>query len=71
MIATQTTKQTGQKIMEISKAKKLAREAQMQIDEILNNLSKKTGCHVEVDVDDINTMGEAMPIYITDITLML
>ena len=58
--------------MEISKAKKLAREAQMQIDEILNDLSNKTECHVQLDVDSVNrVMEELRPIYITDITLTL
>lgn len=57
--------------MEISKAKKLQREAQMQIDEILNNLAKETECHIRVDVDSREFLGKPIPDYITDITLMI
>ncbi len=58
--------------MEISKAKKLQREAQMKIDEILNVLSKETECHLRVDVDTAPRMlGEELPTYICDITLMV
>jgi len=58
--------------MEISKAKKLAREAQMQIDEILNNLANETDCFIQLDVDTHTVMGREYPSqYITDITLTI
>lgn len=58
--------------MEISKAKKLEREAQMQIDEILNNLVKETGCFIQIDVYNRTFMGNEIPTqYVTDITLMI
>ena len=40
--------------MEISKAQKLKREAEMRIDEILNALSDETGCNIDVDVCGIH-----------------
>jgi len=57
--------------MEISKAKKLQREAQMKIDEILNVLSKETECHLRVDVDTAHMMSAELPTYMCDIPLMV
>ena len=57
--------------MEISKAKKLPREAQMQIDEIVNELAKKTSCHLKIDFDIVQNLGDNVPTYLSDITLML
>ena len=57
--------------MEISKAKKLQREAQMKIDEILNVLSKETECHLRVDVDTAHMMSAELPTYMCDIPLMI
>ena len=56
--------------MEISKAKKLAREAQMQIAEILNDLSDKTDCFIQLEVDTHTVMGRECQ-SITDITLTI
>ncbi len=54
--------------MEISKAQKLKREAQLRINEILNALADETGCDVKLDVTEYCYFGESVK-YETIVTL--